>query len=336
MTGETTSKIAPTLLERFKNGDRVALARLISRVEDRVDGYHELLARVFSMHRVAYRVGLTGPPGAGKSSLVNRLAAKLADEGHLVGIIAVDPTSPFSGGALLGDRVRMASVYGRENVYVRSMATRGAPGGLAGATKDVCVLLEGFGFDVILVETVGVGQVELDVASVCDTVVVVFVPESGDAIQAMKSGLMEIADIYCLNKADRPGSERICAEVESILDVQRQIRQSASGHRGRHARHWEAPVVPTVAIRESGIEELWAAIEKHRAYHLEEDPDGLKRARAKSDLTLSLSEIAHERLRTELIESGRLDEAVDQIVTGRSDPYTLTRKLFSQWCQEHR
>ncbi len=334
MAGETTSETAPTLLDRFNRGDRVALARLISRVEDRFDGYHELLARVFSMHKVAYRVGLTGPPGAGKSSLVNRLAAKLADEGHKVGIVAVDPTSPFSGGALLGDRVRMASVYGRENVYVRSMATRGAPGGLAGATKDVCVLLEGFGFDVVLVETVGVGQVELDVASVCDTVVVVFVPESGDAIQAMKSGLMEIADIFCLNKSDRPGADRIRAEVESILDVQRQIRATASERRGRHLRDWEAPVVPTVAIRQSGIDDLWGAIEKHRAYHEAGDADGLKRTRAKSDLTLSLNEVAHERLRTELIESGRLDDAVDKIVSGESDPYTLTRTLFAEWCRE--
>lgn len=334
MPADSTSR--PTLLDRYNHGDRVALARLISFVENREPQYDKLLARVFTTRKIAYRVGLTGPPGAGKSSLVNRLAAKLADQGHQVGIIAVDPTSPFSGGALLGDRVRMSSVYGRDNVFVRSMATRGAPGGLAGATKDVCVLLEGFGFDVILVETVGVGQVELDVASVCDTVTVVFVPESGDAIQAMKSGLMEIADVFCLNKADRPGSERIRAEVESILDVQRQIRHVATESKGRQTREWEAPVIPTVAIHETGIDELWDAIERHRAHHDASDPDGLKRSRARSDLTLSLNELAHERLRTVLLESGRIDAAIEQIISGQSDPYTLTRELFDSWCQGDR
>jgi LAO/AO transport system kinase len=322
-----------TLLDRFLAGDRLALARLISFVEDRRERYHEVLARIFTNDRLAYRIGLTGPPGAGKSSLVNRLAGQLADDGHKVGIIAVDPTSPFSGGALLGDRVRMHGLYGRENIYVRSMATRGSPGGLAAATKDVCVLLEGFGFDIILVETVGVGQVELDVASVCDTVVVVFVPESGDAIQAMKSGLMEIANVFCLNKSDRPGAERIQAEVESILDVQRQVRDAGRAHADSKPQ-WQAPVVRTVATQGDGTPELWQAVTKHREFHSADDPDGLMRSRARSDLMLSLSELTHNQLRTAIVESGRLDAAVEQIVTGGRDPYTLTRELFKRWCHE--
>lgn len=325
-----------SLLERYLDGDRVALARLISYVEDRRDRYHEVLARVFSSDRLAYRIGLTGPPGAGKSSLVNRIAGKLADEGHRVGIIAVDPTSPFSGGALLGDRIRMQALYGRENVFLRSMATRGSGGGLAAATKDVCVLLEGFGFDIILVETVGVGQVELDVASVCDTVVVVFVPESGDAIQAMKSGLMEIADVFCLNKSDRPGAERIQAEVESILEVQRQIKQIAHVHGTDPRPLWEAPIIPTVALKGGGTDKLWEAITQHRAFHSAGDPDGLRRMRARNDLMLSLSEVSQTQLRTALFESGRLDDAVEKIVAGEGDPYTLTRELFQSWCHEQK
>ncbi len=325
-----------SLLDRYLAGDRVALARLITHVEDRREGYHEVLARVFSRDRLAYRIGLTGPPGAGKSSLVNRIACRLADDGHRVGVIAVDPTSPFSGGALLGDRIRMQGFYGRENIFLRSMATRGSGGGLAAATKDVCVLLEGFGFDIILVETVGVGQVELDVASVCDTVVVVFVPESGDAIQAMKSGLMEIANVFCLNKSDRPGAERIHAEVESILDVQRQIKNTANVHGNDPRPLWEAPIVPTVALKGTGTKELWDAISKHRAFHSASDPDGLRRTRARADLMLSLSEVSQTQLRSALFESGRLDAAVEKIVTGDADPYTLTRELFRSWCQEQK
>lgn len=305
----------------------MALARLISQVEDRKAGYHEVLARVFSTQTTAYRVGITGPPGSGKSTLVNRLAADLADQGRSVGIIAVDPTSPFSGGALLGDRVRMQGLYGRENVFIRSMATRGSSGGLAAATRDVCVLLEGFGFDFILVETVGVGQIELDVASVCDSVVVVFVPESGDAIQAMKSGLMEIADVFCLNKADRPGADRIHAEVESILDVQRQVRAAA-----RHDPHaWHPPVIETVASRGSGVADLWQFVTEHRAHRELGGPESHRRARVRSDLILGLDEIARERLQNAIIDSARLEQAVDEILNGSGDPYTLTRRLFNDW-----
>ena len=317
-----------TMLDRFAAGDRVALAKVISFVEDRRDGYDEVLARIFSGGRSAYRVGLTGPPGAGKSSLVNRLAVLLSEQGLRIGIIAVDPTSPFSGGALLGDRVRMQALYGRPNIFVRSMATRGSSGGLAAATKDVCVVLEGFGFDVILVETVGVGQIELDVASVCDSVVVVFVPESGDSIQAMKSGLMEIADVFCLNKSDRPGADRIKSELESVLDVQRQVR-STSGRDGRPP--WETPVVQTVAIRETGIVELWDAVTAHREYRSHADPAGHRFARTRSDLVLSLTELARDQLEKTLFDSDHLNRAVEQIVSGRADPYSTARQLFEIW-----
>jgi LAO/AO transport system kinase len=320
------------LLDRFFAGDRVALARMISHVEDRVGGYHDVLARIFAHRHGAYRVGLTGPPGAGKSSLVNQLALKLSKAGREVGVIAVDPSSPFTGGALLGDRVRMSALFGQQNVIVRSMATRGSSGGLAAATKDVCVVMEGFGFDTILVETVGVGQVELDVASVCDTVAVVFVPESGDAIQAMKSGLMEIADVFCLNKSDRPGSERVKAELESILEVRQEVRRTAQKAMNQSsAADWHPPVVNTVATTGQGIDDLWAAIERHRQYRDSLDPAGHRRLRARSDLILALEELARRRLEEELLESPGVDAAVEEIVSKRADPYTLARSLFDRW-----
>ena len=322
----STATKSPTLLDRFLSGDRVALARIISHVENRAEGYNNVLSRIFAHRHGAYRVGLTGPPGAGKSSLVNQLALKLAADGHKVGIIAVDPSSPFTGGALLGDRVRMQSLYGVENVFIRSMATRGSSGGLAAATKDVCVVMEGFGFDIILVETVGVGQVELDVAAVCDTVTVVFVPESGDAIQAMKSGLMEIADVFCLNKSDRPGAERVRAEIESILEVRQEVRRSLKTFSG-----WHPPVTTTIATSGQGIPALWELIEKHRAYRESSDPAGHRRLRVRSDLVLALLELSRRRLDDELLRSAAMENAVEQIVSQKADPYTMAQHLFSQW-----
>lgn len=315
-----------TLLDRFFAGDSVALARIISHVENRADGYNDVLSRIFAHRHGAYRVGVTGPPGAGKSSLVNQMALKLAADGHKVGIIAVDPSSPFTGGALLGDRVRMQSLHGVDNVFIRSMATRGSSGGLAAATKDVCVVMEGFGFDIILVETVGVGQVELDVASVCDTVTVVFVPESGDAIQAMKSGLMEIADVFCLNKSDRPGSDRIKAELESILEVRQEVRKSLATF-----SDWHPPVTMTVATTGQGVQALWDLIEKHRSYRETSDPAGHRRLRARSDLILALIELSRRKLDEDLLQSDLLDIEVDQIVSHKADPYTSAQKLFLRW-----
>ncbi len=315
-----------TLFDRFLDGDRVALARIISHVENRSDGYLEVLARIFAHHHGSYRVGITGPPGAGKSSLVNQLALNLASQGRKVGIIAIDPSSPFTGGALLGDRVRMQSLYGNANVFIRSMATRGSSGGLAAATKDVCVVMEGFGFDTILVETVGVGQVELDVAAVCDTVTVVFVPESGDAIQAMKSGLMEIADVFCLNKSDRPGSDRIKAELESILEVRQEVRKSLGTF-----SDWHPPVVSTVATIGQGVTVLWNSIQKHRTFRELIDPVGHKRLRVKSDLILALNELSRSKLDQELFNTAAFESAIDQIANKESDPYTMAERLFVLW-----
>ena len=235
-------------LDKFLEGDVSALSRVISYVENQRDDYQKLLSRLYPRSGRAYKVGFTGPPGSGKSTLLDKLAGRLSEQKYKVGIIAVDPTSPFTGGALLGDRIRMQNLTSYQDVYVRSMATRGSFGGLAAATKEVALVLDAFGKDYIIIETVGVGQVELDVANACDTTVVVFVPESGDSIQAMKAGLMEIADIFVVNKTDREGANRIITELESILDLKREKEK------------WEYPLVPTQAINDVGIEELQSRI----------------------------------------------------------------------------
>ena len=207
------------LAERFEAGKRAALARAISVVEDRRDGFEALLARVLARGGGTRRVGFTGPPGAGKSTLVGALASDYRAAGEVVGILTADPTSPYSGGAVLGDRIRMGGLALDEGVFIRSMATRGSAGGLASAAHDVIDVMDAFGFDRIMIETVGVGQTELEIARAADTVVVVLTPESGDGVQAMKAGLMEIADVFVVNKADRDGADRLAREVRTGLHL---------------------------------------------------------------------------------------------------------------------
>ncbi|HPC11637.1 MAG TPA: methylmalonyl Co-A mutase-associated GTPase MeaB, partial [candidate division Zixibacteria bacterium] len=244
-----------TVLERFRNGDVRALSRLVSFVEDQENGYRDLLGRLYASVGKSLRIGVTGPPGAGKSTLVNGLTHELLRENRRVGIIAVDPTSPFTGGALLGDRVRMNEFPADGRVYFRSMATRGATGGLAAATNNVAVVYDSFGFDVTLIETVGVGQVELDIINACDVVVVVMVPESGDAVQAMKAGVMEIADVFCVNKSDRPGAERIAHELRYALETRRQTEDA-----------WKVPIVLTEGLSRKGVDQLLERINAFVAF----------------------------------------------------------------------
>jgi len=264
------------VLEGLRARKPAALARAISLVENGADGFESLLMALHDAVGRARRIGITGPPGAGKSTLVERLTRAYREAGLTVGILAVDPTSPFTGGALLGDRIRMERQSLDPGVFIRSMASRGALGGMATATAEVADVMDAFGFDRILIETVGVGQSELDVIRVADTTVVVLVPESGDGIQVMKAGLMEIADVFVVNKADRPGADRLRQELEVALGVRTGNAylhipaHHAPAHQGtgvpahRDATAaWEPPVVATVAVKDEGIGALVSALDRH-------------------------------------------------------------------------
>lgn len=252
---------------RFRARDPRALARAISWIEDRDPRGAALSSRLNDRPQGAWVIGLTGPPGVGKSSLVERLALRLLDQGRTVGVLAVDPTSPFSGGAVLGDRIRMRETVTRAGAFVRSMGTRGALGGLAAATPPVIRLLDLFGHDVILVETVGVGQSEVEIVKSADTSVVIEAPGLGDSVQAIKAGILEIGDLFVVNKADRPGANRAALEIESMLSL------------GLDHLEWVPPVVMTAATDGRGMDELVAALERHRA-HLGEE-GRLERVRAR-------------------------------------------------------
>ena len=308
-----------SILERFKQGDRIALSKIISHVENQSPDYRKVLAQLYPKAGKAYRVGFTGPPGAGKSTIVDKLTSLLVKEEARVGIIAVDPTSPFTGGALLGDRIRMQDLTGREGVFIRSMATRGSYGGLATTTREVSIVMDAFGKDYVLIETVGVGQVELDVVNACDTTVVVLVPESGDAIQAMKAGLMEIADVFVVNKSDREGANRIVGELEMILDIRRKDGE------------WEYPIVSTEAVNDKGIDLLLSKIQQHREFiianhYFEKHRKGQIKAEIKRIVGLKIKDVIDEKV----LSSLDLDQLAESVFRGEDDPYSAGERIFSQ------
>jgi LAO/AO transport system kinase len=306
-----------TVLERFYQGDQAALSRIISFIENRERGYKELLAQLYPHSGNAIRIGFTGPPGAGKSSLVNNIAGKLAADGYKTAVIAVDPTSPFTGGALLGDRVRIIDIPMDGSVFVRSMATRGSTGGLAAATDNVAVALDAFGFNFILLETVGVGQVELDIINTCDGVIVVLVPESGDAIQALKAGLMEIADIFAINKADRPGVDNFISQLNMILDIK------------RHQIEWEIPVIDTVAIRNINTDLLLEKIHAYIDYKKEKKIfEKHRRKQIKRKIYDILQIQIGGQIRRQLGRITDLDKIVTDIYNRATDPYTVADELM--------
>ncbi|MBI4592849.1 MAG: methylmalonyl Co-A mutase-associated GTPase MeaB [Candidatus Rokubacteria bacterium] len=305
-----------SLVERMLAGDRLALARLITQLENRTGAVPAIMRAVHARAQGAYVVGVTGPPGAGKSTVVDRLTALLRGRGATVGIVAVDPSSPFTGGAVLGDRIRMQAHALDPGVFIRSMATRGATGGLARATGDVLRLLAASGFEWVLIETVGVGQTELDIMKLADTTVVVLVPESGDAIQTMKAGLMEAADVFVVNKADRSGAPALMAELKFAAHLQ------YAGPTACRDIDWEIPVLATQAQTDVGVAELLATIERHRAAL--ESSGALaarRRARRRDEfralLVEALSANVEQRLAT-----GDLARTLDQVADGQLDPYS--------------
>ena len=305
------------LVAKLEKRDRRTIARLISLVEDASEELPDVIRAVSQLHGGAYTVGITGPPGAGKSTLVSALVGVLRKRERTVSVLAIDPTSPFSGGALLGDRLRMQEHATDPGVFIRSMATRGRLGGLAWAAPHALRILDAIGTDVIVVETVGVGQAEVDVAREADTTAVVLAPGFGDAIQANKAGLLEIADIYVVNKADREGANAAARDIKQML------------HLGE-ARDWEPPVLLTQAADGKGIEDLWDAVERHRA-HIESAGELRRRRVARN--AHEIVEIALGRIRRAIDDVGDkevLSGLAEQVTDHALDPYTAADKLLAE------
>jgi len=307
------------LLDDARAGSRSALAQLLSRVERGGESAREVGRLTYPMGGAAYTVGLTGAPGAGKSTLGAALIKALRARDDRVAVLAVDPTSPFSGGAILGDRVRMQDHALDENVFIRSMATRGHLGGLALATPEAVRVLDAIGFDWVLVETVGVGQVEVEVAGAADTTVVVVNPGWGDAVQAAKAGLLEIADVFIVNKADRPGVEEARRDLDHMLDLA-----------GVADEVWRPPVVSTVAVENAGIDDVVSAIESHRAWLSSSgNLDERRAARLRDELVAIVSERVIERVTT--LRAGADFERLQAAVAARElDPWTAADELLAE------
>jgi LAO/AO transport system kinase len=306
-----------SLLERFMARDRVALARLITLVENRAAEVSAVMEQIYSRTGRAYIVGITGAPGAGKSTLVNRLIAKYRALRREVGVLAIDPSSPFSGGAVLGDRVRMTDHYRDPGVYIRSLSSRGSHGGLSRAAREIVKLLDAFGFDMIIIETVGVGQTELAVMDLADTTVVVTVPEGGDSVQVMKAGLNEIADLFVVNKADREGADRIKAELELSVHLGRQ------GING-----WRPPVLLTQASTDQGIDGLVAAIDRHAEYvRTHRNPERERERRAREFLEVLTAEMEERAARA--LAHGAVPAIAGAVREGTINPYTAARRLIA-------
>ena len=328
--GDSTQHMASNalaqLLDKMSAGNEVALARLMTLVERDGGEVGPILESIAAKLGHAFTIGITGPPGAGKSSLVDCLAVLMRKAGKTVGVIAVDPSSPFSGGALLGDRIRMAQHYLDKGVFIRSMATRGSHGGLARATKDVIKLLDAYGRDYILVETVGVGQTELDIMGTTDTVIVTLVPEAGDGVQVMKAGLMEIADIFVVNKADRDGANRMLTELNLMLELKYSSRSPSESARPQ----WKIPVLATQAVNNIGMEELFQAIEDHHRFLVGTgELERRRKARRREEL---LSRVEYEVRRRLTAKAGTdpvLTQLIEEVSEGKVDPHTASDRILS-------
>lgn len=307
------------LIRKIQKNDRRAIARAMSLLENGAPEARELLQSLYRHTGNAYRIGITGPPGAGKSTLTAQIINLLRKEGKKIGVVAVDPTSPFSGGAVLGDRVRMSRFANDPDVFIRSMASRGSMGGLAHRAQDVADVLDAAGKDYVVFETVGVGQTELDIAEAADTTVVVLVPESGDAIQAMKAGLMEIAEVFVINKSDREGANRLKMELSLMLQLRIETH-----------RKWTPPIVSTTASRGEGVEELLRQIAAHREFL---SNNGLLKERRRSRMEHKIRNLVLQELEERFWTEARqklLQKNLTSVLSGKMSPYGLVESLFKQ------
>jgi LAO/AO transport system kinase len=318
------------LASRVRSGDRRALSRAISWIEDQTESGRALLDLLYEPSPRAHRVGITGPPGAGKSSLVSELTRLIRGRGAQVGVLAVDPSSPFTGGAILGDRIRMQAHYGDPGVFIRSMASRGSLGGIAATTHEASEAIEAAGYDWILIETVGVGQSEMEIVEAADTTVLVLVPESGDAVQVMKAGLMEAGDVFVINKSDREGGDHLEKEISLLFDLARERR--GEGPAGRGGDPWERKICRTVATRGDGIGDLLEAIDAHWSY-LRADP-GRWAAHCAQRTSARLRTHLRDRLLQAIWSAGYMEDWVasglERMRRGEVSPYALVDEIVAR------
>ncbi len=306
------------LTKKMLEGDRRSIARLLTIIENGLPEAQEAISKIYPYTGGAYILGMTGPPGVGKSTLIEKLVREIRRRGETVGVVAVDPTSPFSGGAFLGDRVRMQSLSTDEGVFIRSMATRSGMGGVARATKEAVKILDASGTDFIIVETVGAGQSEVEIMRITDTVVVILSPATGDDIQAMKAGMMEIGDIFVVNKSDIPNAEKTVMDVKSMLAMQPEEKA------------WEPDVVKTVALTGEGVIELLDTISQHREYMRSMGRDEHRRRRVEEEVVSVIRDKATEYILSTLKESREFEEIVKRVLNLEIDPYTAVDEILSK------